>query len=97
MSSFNFFLNQITNANPLPGGLKWKNVHIDRLPLDGQEVLLTVEGVYYMTRYDAAKEVFRLKDEPHSYFSVADKQLMYWLEMGEPEAPADKRDMPSAE
>jgi hypothetical protein len=64
--------------------VKWKNVHIDKLPQHDQEVLLSAGGVYYYTMYDADKSVFRLRDEPETFFVVADREVYYWLEIGDP-------------
>lgn len=66
--------------------VKWKNVHKDQLPEDGQEVLLESEGVYYCTTYDAAAQVFRLRDAPHSFFAVADRSTYHWIEIDSPKA-----------
>jgi hypothetical protein len=59
--------------------MKWKNVHRDRPPGDGQLILLSVNGVYYLTYYDAEKELFRLKEEPDSFFTKDERFSMYWL------------------
>jgi hypothetical protein len=59
--------------------LKWKNVHRDGLPLDGQQVLLSADGVYHCTTFDAARQIFRLRDEPDSFFAVADNAVYHWV------------------
>jgi hypothetical protein len=64
--------------------MKWKNVHKDALPADGQQVLLAVEGIYYCTTYSAERRIFRLKDEPDSFFAVEDNAIYYWVEIDEP-------------
>jgi hypothetical protein len=64
--------------------MEWKNVHRDSPPGHGQEILLSVDGIYYITQYDSEKNVYRLRDEPLSYFSPADRSSMYWLMIDEP-------------
>jgi hypothetical protein len=64
--------------------MKWRSVQRDEPPADGQEVLLSAEGVYYCTRFDAAKQIFRLRDQPDSYFAVADNHNYYWVEIDSP-------------
>jgi len=64
--------------------MKWKNVHRDLLPADGQEVLLAVNGVYYQTQYSATDKIFLLKGEPETSFGISDKATMHWVEIGDP-------------
>src|SRR5688572_19802486 len=42
---------------------KWNSVMRDPLPNNGQQVLLHVEGVYYIAAFDAVKALFRIEDE----------------------------------
>lgn len=64
--------------------MKWSNAQKDELPADGQVVLASVNGVYYVTRYEKAYNVFRLRDDPESGFS-ADDYLIYWTPFSDPE------------
>jgi hypothetical protein len=60
--------------------LKWKNVHRDDPPQDGQLVILSVNGICYLTEYDSGHGVYRLRDDRQQIFSPADSVIMYWLE-----------------
>jgi hypothetical protein len=64
--------------------MTWKNVHSDEPPAHGQQVLLAVDGAYYVTHYDAVKNVYRLHEDPDSYFSPADNSVMHWVFIEEP-------------
>lgn len=64
--------------------MKWKNVHHDAPPGDGDRVLLAVNGVYYLTFFDKARGIFRLQDDPDSYFTPSESTSMYWTEIEEP-------------
>ena len=60
-------------------GSGWKNTALDNFPEHEQNVLISVEGVYYMTIYDANQKVFRLTDDLNSTFDPAEFQSIYWL------------------
>ncbi len=64
--------------------MNWKNVQRDAPPGHDQLVLLSVEGIYYITRYDSGENKFRLHDELETHFAPADDVLMYWIEIEEP-------------
>lgn len=71
--------------------MKWKNVHKDELPANGQEVLLAVDGIYYHTRYNSERGTFNLKDDPTSFFSVADREMMHWVEIETPAGSSSRK------
>jgi hypothetical protein len=57
--------------------MKWKNAQKDNPPDNMQKVLISVKGVYYITIYDAGKNVFLLQDQPDKYFDP-ENELIYW-------------------
>jgi hypothetical protein len=57
--------------------MRWYNADMDSLPLNGSEVLASVNGVYYLAIYDENIRAFRLKDQPEEYFAIGE-QLIYW-------------------
>jgi hypothetical protein len=59
--------------------MKWNNAQRDELPGDQEQVLISVNGVYYIAVYDATERKFRLRDEWESSFA-ADDYLIYWTE-----------------
>jgi hypothetical protein len=63
--------------------MKWKNALIEKPPQNDQEVLISVDGVYYIARYDAFQNVFKLRDSPEVHFS-SDNNLVYWTEYTDP-------------
>lgn len=69
--------------------MNWKNAQIDDPPEDGEEVLVSVDGIYYLTRYDASEGVYRLKDALGQYFSPSESTQMYWLELNGPRIARD--------
>jgi hypothetical protein len=64
--------------------MKWKNAHRDVPPKDGQTVLLSVEGIYYVTCYNASRRLFHLHQDPHEYFSCDAHTMLYWIEIDDP-------------
>jgi hypothetical protein len=59
--------------------MKWYNAQRDELPSDGQQVLVSVNGVYYITVFDEKEKKFRLRDQQQTFFH-ADEYLIYWTE-----------------
>ena len=43
--------------------MEWKNAVSDRPPADGDEVLISVEGVYYFATFDKAMRTFAEANE----------------------------------
>lgn len=64
--------------------MKWKNANRDDLPLNNQEVLITIDGINYIATYDALKSVFKLNNNPGAAFSTT-KKTIYWMEIIAPE------------
>ncbi|MEO6301702.1 MAG: hypothetical protein ABIP51_00890 [Bacteroidia bacterium] len=64
--------------------MKWKNANRDDLPLNKQEVLITVDGINYLATYDALDHVFKLTNNPGASFSTKTKTI-YWMEIVGPE------------
>lgn len=61
----------------------WKNTLNDELPSDKQDLIVSVDGVYYMAVYDAAGQRFTLKYEIGAFFSVENTSI-YWKELTPP-------------
>jgi hypothetical protein len=64
--------------------MKWSNAQKDEMPHDGQVVLASVNGVYYIARYDSAGNLFRAREDPTAVFN-ADEYLIYWTPFADPE------------
>ncbi len=60
--------------------MKWYNAHKDLLPAHEQQVLISVNGVYYITTYDCKNQAFRLLMQPENYFGLTDEATLYWAE-----------------
>jgi hypothetical protein len=63
--------------------MNWKNVHRDQLPEHDEEVLLSMKGVYYLTTFDGNQNVFRLKEEPESFFEITIGVPMYYISISD--------------
>jgi hypothetical protein len=61
--------------------MKWKNVLLDELPGHEQEVLISVKGIYYLTKFNAEEKRFYLIEDPESFFELAGN-IIYWTESG---------------
>jgi hypothetical protein len=59
--------------------MKWKNAQKDTLPKAGDEVLISVNGIYYISVYNASGNLFIVNDTTATEFS-ADEHLIYWTE-----------------
>jgi hypothetical protein len=66
--------------------LNWNNALLDIKPAHEQMVVVSVDGIYYLTWYDANNGLFRLKDQPEAFFSP-DKHLIYWIEFNDHPSP----------
>jgi hypothetical protein len=64
--------------------MQWYNAQRDTLPEDGQTVLISVNGVYYIALFDKVGNSFALKDRPELRFN-ADEYLIYWTDFVDPE------------
>ncbi|MCE3227136.1 MAG: hypothetical protein K0S32_1687 [Bacteroidetes bacterium] len=64
--------------------MKWYNVSIDSLPGEGQEVLISFEGIYYVATYDRENGIFYPRNS--SRVSIdAKNNLIYWAEIKSPD------------
>jgi hypothetical protein len=64
--------------------MNWNNASVDALPADGQEVLMSVDGVYYIGIYKSHEQIFKLKDQPDQHFKLTEYRI-YWTEFTNPE------------
>ena len=63
----------------------WKNALRDNPPVHNQEILIAVEGVYYLTQYDGEKNLFVLKEDRKQHFEASELgEPIYWLEIEAP-------------
>lgn len=64
--------------------MKWNNSRRDPLPSDQQEVLISVNGIYYIAHYDHADGHFRVKLGPTKgeeiIFQKTEHQI-YWTQL----------------
>jgi hypothetical protein len=56
----------------------WHNAQKDAPPANNQVVLVSVDGVYYITVYDVDRDVYVLRDDKKQYFDPAE-QPFYWI------------------
>ncbi len=63
--------------------IEWKNTLNDQLPIDKQDVLISVNGIYYTAVYDRLNRKFVLKYEVGVFFPVENKSI-YWKEISPP-------------
>lgn len=62
--------------------MNWKNTKRDLLPEDMQEVLISVDGIYYIACFDQSAGLFRvIGPETSSVTFDLRKQVMYWAEL----------------
>jgi hypothetical protein len=66
--------------NTLIYTMNWNNAQKDKLPLHEQEVLVSVDGIYYITTYDSSQKIFRLKESPETFFTPEEK-VIYWTDI----------------
>jgi hypothetical protein len=72
--------NHLVQSSVIPD-LQWQSVHSGQLPVHGEKVLLSVEGILYQCVFNSTARRFNLKDEPNSFFSVEDRDEMNWISM----------------
>lgn len=63
---------------------EWKNARSDKPPKDKQNVIISVNGIYYDAIYEAKQHVFSAKNFGMLQFSP-DKFTIYWCELGPPD------------
>jgi hypothetical protein len=63
--------------------VKWYNANRDELPSHQQEVLISFNGIYYITAYNSSLKRFYLKDEPETFFDLSENAI-YWTEFDNP-------------
>jgi hypothetical protein len=60
--------------------MNWNNTQADGLPGNGEEVLIAVDGVYYIAVLDEISKTFLVTGEQkQNSFKVGDHQI-YWTE-----------------
>jgi hypothetical protein len=65
--------------------MNWRNAHYDTLPEHKEEVLISVKGIYYLTKYDSRIKVFRLMDDPDTFFgTIEEEEPIYWISIDGP-------------
>ena len=68
--------------------MKWYNAEKDELPSHNEEVLISVNGVYYITVYNRTEDHFYLKEQPDTFFSVGHVPI-YWTQFENPTERSD--------
>jgi hypothetical protein len=58
--------------------MKWNNANVDNLPSHGQEVLICVDGVYYIAVYDTPNNSFMLNNRSRQVYNPKEV-LIYWV------------------
>ena len=64
--------------------MKWCNAQLDELPDDGDTVLASVNGIYYLAIFNEASRKFLSREDPDKGFSAED-YLIYWTPFTDPE------------
>jgi hypothetical protein len=64
--------------------MKWKNAQRDELPANDQEVLVSYEGIYYITVFNSERKVFVLREDKRQHFDIEEHIPLYWMEMADP-------------
>lgn len=59
--------------------MRWKCTQRDELPQSGKEILISVNGVYYIGVYHHADKKFLVYDSIPPVFSVSDFPI-YWMD-----------------
>jgi hypothetical protein len=59
--------------------MDWKNASYDTPPADGQKILISIRGIYYIATYDAKNDLYVLKDRISDTFDPI-KEIVYWAE-----------------
>jgi hypothetical protein len=66
--------------------MRWFNAQKDKLPDDGQQVLISVNGVYYICIFNAGERFFAIEDQARETTFNIDDYLIYWTEFVDPDA-----------
>jgi hypothetical protein len=61
--------------------MKWKNAVKDTLPPDNEEVLISVNGVNYISIFKADKNLFKIENEQLDTHFRTDEHTIYWTEV----------------
>jgi hypothetical protein len=69
---------------PNSGTMKWYNSLVDEPPLHMQEVVISVDGIYYLAIYNAQSKRFDLRDEARGL--EGSSNLIYWTHASVPGA-----------
>jgi hypothetical protein len=60
--------------------MQWKSTRNGELPVNGQQVIVAVDGVNYVAVYDGGKKIFRVDGEPiETFFRISDHEIN-WAE-----------------
>jgi hypothetical protein len=60
--------------------MKWKSAHKSELPKNGEQILISVDGIYYLAVYEAELGLFRPRGERNVFFNPLEN-LIYWTEV----------------
>ena len=63
--------------------MNWKNVSADNLPLDEQEVHISVGGVNFIATYNKREHGFHLKDSKRFVRIATGNTEIYWSEISD--------------
>jgi hypothetical protein len=65
--------------------MEWFNASIDEHPKHGQEVLISVDGIYYMAIYDGMLKQFKTRDADSKVISSPRNSIIYWTPLDSPD------------
>jgi hypothetical protein len=51
---------------------------MDKPPQNGQDIIICVNGIYYLAVYDAGSDTYKLSYEPGTVFDPRES-LIYWI------------------
>jgi hypothetical protein len=57
--------------------IKWNSTHRNEFPRDGQEVVISVDGVNYISNYDSGKKIFRTNELLETFFKAGDAEILW--------------------
>jgi hypothetical protein len=66
--------------------MEWHSTRVDKLPLDKQMVLISVDGVNYIAVFDSIRKIFGVDENQTTRVYRSDLNHLYWTELI---APAD--------
>jgi hypothetical protein len=64
--------------------MKWKNANRDELPKHDQDVLISVDGVYYIAFFDEGVKAFRIRNQMGLIFEIGGTDAIYWMNFESP-------------